>query len=67
MNISNSDAATLLRYLDGAAQFYDVHAVSTRDVDRARLIRKLLTKLQSKYDKERISDHPARTVIDFGR
>lgn len=54
MNVCKSDAVAIIRYLESASVFYRQHATSTRDVDKIRLINKLVTKLKKNYDKERL-------------
>lgn len=65
MNVSKTDAAAIIRYLEGAAKFYSEHATSSRDVDRARLIRKLLTKIKRNNDKEKLSNTTSAAFLDF--
>ena len=48
ITLSTSDCSTLNRYLSDAARFYKLHAVSTRDHDRIRLINKMNYKLSKK-------------------
>lgn len=46
--LSNSDCSSLCRYLRDASSFYLLHATTTRDVDRARLLSKMQDKIATK-------------------
>lgn len=50
--ISKTDVATLIRYLDNAADFYRKHATSAKESDRSRLLGKMSGKLKRKLNKQ---------------
>ena len=51
INLSKTDTGKLCRYLTDAAAFYRRHAVSIREQDRARLLLRLLHKIERKISK----------------
>lgn len=51
MLLSKTDTNQLCRYLRDAAAFYRRHASNTREQDRARLILKMLHKIEKKLIK----------------
>ena len=50
INLSKTDAGRLCRYLKDAATFYRKHAVSIREQDRARLLLRLMHKIERKLN-----------------
>lgn len=51
--ISRTDARKAARYLTDASRYYEAHAVSSREQDRARLMRLLAKKITKVLTKGR--------------
>lgn len=51
--ISRTDARKAARYLTDASRYYEAHAVSSREQDRARLMRLLAKKITRVLTKNR--------------
>ena len=51
ITLSKTDTGRLCRYLKDAAKFYKKHASGTREEDRARLLLRLMTKIEKKLIK----------------
>lgn len=51
--ISRTDARKAARYLTDASRYYEAHAVSSREQDRARLMRLLAKKINRVLTKGR--------------
>ena len=52
MHLSKTDTNNLCRYLSDAVAFYRQHATSIKEQDRARLLLKMLHKIERKNNKD---------------
>lgn len=59
--ISRTDARKAARYLTDASRYYEAHAVSSREQDRARLMRLLAKKINNKLNSTKPEKEKTKT------